>query len=75
VCEATVLQVNFPLASTKLNSFLESMQGVGKQLDKARSTYDDALELLCTGKGNLFAQAAHQTVMNAGEMITSNVVF
>ncbi len=43
---------------TKLNSFLESMQGVGKQLDKARSTYDDAVKLLCTGKGNLIAQAA-----------------
>jgi DNA recombination protein RmuC len=43
---------------TKLNSFLESMQGVGKQLDKARSTYDDAVKLLCTGKGNLIAQAS-----------------
>lgn len=42
----------------KLNSFLESMQGVGKQLDKARSTYDDAVKLLCTGKGNLISQAA-----------------
>ncbi len=33
------------------------MQGVVKQLDKER-TYDDAVKLLCTCKGNLIVQAA-----------------
>jgi len=34
------------------------MQGVGKQLDKARESYDKALGQLVTGKGNLIKQAA-----------------
>lgn len=43
---------------TKLNSFLTSMQGVGKQLDKAREGYDKALSQLYTGRGNLIKQAS-----------------
>ena len=42
----------------KLSSFLESMQGVGRQLDKAREQYDKALAQLYSGKGNLIKQAA-----------------
>jgi DNA recombination protein RmuC len=42
----------------KLKTFLDSMQGVGKQLDKARESYDKALGQLVTGKGNLIKQAA-----------------
>jgi DNA recombination protein RmuC len=42
----------------KLTAFLESMQGVGKQLDKARESYDKALAQLYSGKGNLIKQAA-----------------
>jgi DNA recombination protein RmuC len=42
----------------KLKTFLDSMQGVGKQLDKARESYDRALGQLVTGKGNLIKQAA-----------------
>jgi DNA recombination protein RmuC len=34
------------------------MQGVGKQLDKARESYDKALAQLYSGKGNLIKQAA-----------------
>ncbi|WP_462160043.1 DNA recombination protein RmuC [Pseudoalteromonas sp. GB56] len=41
----------------KLNSFLVSMDGVGKQLDKARETYDKAYAQLYSGKGNLIKQA------------------
>ncbi|MFY8274876.1 DNA recombination protein RmuC [Pseudoalteromonas sp. SSDWG2] len=41
----------------KLNSFLVSMEGVGKQLDKARETYDKAFAQLYSGKGNLIKQA------------------
>ena len=42
----------------KLHAFLVSMQEVGKQLDKARDSYDKALGQLCSGKGNLIKQAA-----------------
>jgi DNA recombination protein RmuC len=42
----------------KLKTFLDSMQGVGRQLDKARESYDKALGQLVTGKGNLIKQAA-----------------
>lgn len=42
----------------KLTTFLESMQGVGRQLDKAREHYDKALAQLYSGKGNLIKQAA-----------------
>ena len=41
----------------KLNSFLVSMDGVGKQLDKAKETYDKAFSQLYSGKGNLIKQA------------------
>ncbi|MEZ0175392.1 MAG: DNA recombination protein RmuC [Candidatus Reddybacter sp.] len=42
----------------KLNGFLTSMQGIGKQLDKARDSYDKAFAQLYSGKGNLIKQAA-----------------
>lgn len=42
----------------KLTGFLESMQGVGKQLDRARESYDKAFSQLYSGKGNLIKQAA-----------------
>jgi DNA recombination protein RmuC len=42
----------------KLTAFLESMQGVGRQLDKARESYDKALAQLYSGKGNLIKQAS-----------------
>lgn len=42
----------------KLNNFLESMMSVGKQIDKAKSHYDDALKQLYTGRGNLILQAS-----------------
>jgi len=42
----------------KLSTFLTSMQGVGKQLDKAKDTYDKAFGQLYTGRGNLIKQAA-----------------
>ncbi|WP_261817320.1 DNA recombination protein RmuC [Vibrio gallicus] len=43
---------------SKLNTFLGSMEGVGKQLDKAKETYDRALGQLYAGKGNLIKQAS-----------------
>ncbi len=43
---------------SKLKLFLESMQGVGKQLDKARDSYDKAFSQLYSGRGNLIKQAA-----------------
>ncbi len=43
---------------SKLAAFLDSMQGVGRQLDKARDSYDKALAQLYSGKGNLIKQAA-----------------
>ena len=42
----------------KLKSFLTSMQDVGKQLDRARGSYDKALGQLHAGKGNLIKQAS-----------------
>ncbi|OCQ21515.1 DNA polymerase V [Pseudoalteromonas luteoviolacea] len=42
----------------KLNSFLHSLEGVGKQLEKAQETYDKALGQLYSGKGNLIKQAS-----------------
>lgn len=43
---------------SKLKLFLDSMQGVGKQLDKARDSYDKAFGQLYSGRGNLIKQAA-----------------
>ncbi|MFC3032574.1 DNA recombination protein RmuC [Pseudoalteromonas fenneropenaei] len=43
---------------TKLNSFLVSMEGVGKQLDKAKESYDKAFSQLYAGKANLIKQAS-----------------
>ncbi|WP_236014022.1 DNA recombination protein RmuC [Marinobacterium alkalitolerans] len=42
----------------KLNSFLTSMQDVGKKLDGARASYDRAFGQLYSGRGNLIKQAA-----------------
>ncbi|WP_105169500.1 DNA recombination protein RmuC [Pseudoalteromonas sp. T1lg23B] len=42
----------------KLNAFLNSMDGVGKQLDKAKESYDKAFAQLYSGKGNLIKQAS-----------------
>ncbi|KZN45448.1 DNA recombination protein RmuC [Pseudoalteromonas luteoviolacea] len=42
----------------KLNSFLHSLEGVGKQLEKAQETYEKALGQLYAGKGNLIKQAS-----------------
>ncbi|NOU50383.1 DNA recombination protein RmuC [Pseudoalteromonas sp. JBTF-M23] len=42
----------------KLNAFLHSMDGVGKQLDKAKESYDKAFGQLYSGKGNLIKQAS-----------------
>ncbi len=42
----------------KLNSFLTSMQDVGKKLDGARSSYERAFAQLYSGRGNLIKQAA-----------------
>ena len=42
----------------KLNSFLNSMQKVGDQIDNARHTYDTAMKQLYSGKGNLIKQAS-----------------
>ncbi|HDZ34379.1 MAG TPA: DNA recombination protein RmuC [Pseudoalteromonas sp.] len=42
----------------KLNGFLLSMEGVGKQLDKAKESYDKAFSQLYRGKGNLIKQAS-----------------
>ncbi|MDR5902278.1 DNA recombination protein RmuC [Halomonas icarae] len=43
---------------TKLSSFLESMQDVGRKLDGARESYDKALGQLVNGRGNLVKQAS-----------------
>lgn len=43
---------------SKLASFLESMQDVGKKLDGARESYDKALGQLVNGRGNLVKQAS-----------------
>ncbi|WP_299233036.1 DNA recombination protein RmuC [uncultured Halomonas sp.] len=43
---------------TKLSSFLESMQEVGRKLDGARESYDKALGQLVNGRGNLVKQAS-----------------
>lgn len=42
----------------KLRTFLESMQGLGQQLDKTRDTYNKAVGQLSTGPGNLIKQAS-----------------
>ena len=42
----------------KLNGFLTSMEGVGKQLDRAKESYDKAFSQLYRGKGNLIKQAS-----------------
>ncbi|WP_417583815.1 DNA recombination protein RmuC [Nitrincola sp.] len=42
----------------KLRVFLDSMQGIGVQLDKAKETYDKAFSQLYSGRGNLIRQAA-----------------
>lgn len=42
----------------KLNSFINSLQTVGQQLDKAKEAYDKAFSQLYSGRGNLIKQAA-----------------
>lgn len=42
----------------KLRVFLDSMQGIGVQLDKAKETYEKAFSQLYSGRGNLIRQAA-----------------
>ncbi|ALO43869.1 DNA recombination protein RmuC [Pseudoalteromonas phenolica] len=42
----------------KLNGFLNSMEGVGTQLDKAKESYEKAFSQLYSGKGNLIKQAS-----------------
>jgi len=42
----------------KLNNFLESMQAVGQQLDKAKESYEKAVGQLYSGRGNLIKQAS-----------------
>ncbi len=42
----------------KLNTFLTSMEGVGKQLDRAKSTYSKAFGQLYSGPNNLIKQAS-----------------
>ena len=41
----------------KLNTFLGSMEGVGKQLDKAKDSFNTAMSQLYSGKDNLIKQA------------------
>lgn len=41
----------------KLVAFLASMEAVGKQLDRARESYQQAMGQLVSGKGNLIQQA------------------
>jgi DNA recombination protein RmuC len=41
----------------KLNTFLGSMEGVGKQLDKAKDSFNMAMGQLYSGKDNLIKQA------------------
>lgn len=41
----------------KLVTFLGSLENVGKQLDRARESYDQAMGQLVHGKGNLISQA------------------
>jgi DNA recombination protein RmuC len=41
----------------KLVTFLGSMEAVGKQLDKAKDSYNAAIGQLVTGRGNLISQA------------------
>lgn len=41
----------------KLVTFLVSLENVGKQLDRARESYDQAMGQLVYGKGNLISQA------------------
>lgn len=40
----------------KLRLFLESMEKLGKQMDSAHGTYDDAMNRLVRGKGNVISQ-------------------
>lgn len=42
----------------KLRLFVESLQEVGKKLDGARESYDEAMNRLVSGRGNMIKQAA-----------------
>lgn len=41
----------------KLRGFVEDMEKLGKQISTAHNTYDDAMNKLTTGRGNLIQQA------------------
>ncbi|MEH6444563.1 MAG: DNA recombination protein RmuC [Oceanospirillaceae bacterium] len=45
----------------KFVSFVESMDDLGKHLDRAQNAYDDSYKRLSTGKGNLVNQANNLT--------------
>ncbi len=42
----------------KLRLFVESMDKLGKQLDMAQCTYEEAMNRLVRGKGNVISQAS-----------------
>jgi DNA recombination protein RmuC len=41
----------------KLSNFVNSLEDVGKHLDKSQDSYNTAIKQLKTGKGNLLSQA------------------
>lgn len=49
----------------KFAGFVENMDAVGKQLDKAQTTYDSAMKQLSTGRGNLIGSAEKLKVLGA----------
>lgn len=42
----------------KLCGFVDTLQGVGSQLDRARASFDQAMGQLCSGRGNLIRLAS-----------------
>jgi DNA recombination protein RmuC len=49
----------------KLNGFLNDLIDVGRKMDGAKSTYEDAMKKLYTGKGNVIVTAEKMRLLGA----------
>jgi DNA recombination protein RmuC len=49
----------------KLNGFLNDLIDVGRKMDNAKSTYEDAMKKLYTGKGNVIITAEKMFLLGA----------
>lgn len=58
----------------KLVGFVDNMEKVGQQLDRARDTWDDAYKQLYTGRGNIIRRAEQITRSSTNKSLPDHLV-